>query len=127
MKFAKQLALRSIPTWAIYYIDYRLLKKAIKEFEIRFRAEGSSESSRDAIVEEFRLLFIPELDKVNDRYKEQEEKGTKKLEALKSEWNEKLGDAEKEKWRRDFSKLMQALEYLCDFTHTNIIGFQKNP
>ncbi|KAI0241704.1 hypothetical protein L0F63_005018 [Massospora cicadina] len=126
MKFAKQLALRSIPTWAIYYIDYRLLKKAIKNFVLRLQDENGTETSKDAIIEEFRALFLVELEKVDERYREQEGKGTKKLDTLKSEqWCEKMSDLEKERWRQDFSKLMQALEYLCEFTHTNIIGFQK--
>ena len=30
MKFAKQLALRSIPSWAPYYLDYKSLKQFIK-------------------------------------------------------------------------------------------------
>src|SRR5207247_1466539 len=31
MKFAKQLALRTIQSWSDYYLDYKLLKKYIKE------------------------------------------------------------------------------------------------
>ena len=31
MKFAKQLALQTIPTWSDYYINYRALKKYLKE------------------------------------------------------------------------------------------------
>lgn len=30
MKFAKQLGLRSIPSWAPYYLDYKSLKHYIK-------------------------------------------------------------------------------------------------
>jgi SPX domain protein involved in polyphosphate accumulation len=30
MKFAKQLGLRSIPSWAPYYLDYKSLKGYIK-------------------------------------------------------------------------------------------------
>jgi SPX domain protein involved in polyphosphate accumulation len=31
MKYAKQLALRTIPAWCVDYIDYKALKKFIRE------------------------------------------------------------------------------------------------
>ena len=41
MKFAKQLALRTIPQWAEHYIDYRGLKKEIKSFASKDGKSGS--------------------------------------------------------------------------------------
>lgn len=125
MKFAKQLALRSIPTWAIYYLDYRVLKKAIKEFSGRYEESHRADSVREDLIREFEVLFNRELDKVDERYVAQETSGATKLANLKTNWSEEMSEQEIERWRVAFSKLMQSLEYLFDFTHTNIIAVQK--
>ncbi|KAI9298785.1 hypothetical protein K502DRAFT_362010 [Neoconidiobolus thromboides FSU 785] len=125
MKFAKQLALRSIPTWAIYYIDYKLLKKAIKEYEVTYNDSVKSDEVKDDLMNEFKELLLEELNKVDDRYKVKENELRERLNSLKSIWSDEMTQNETNRWRQDFSKLLQQLEYLFEFTNTNITGFQK--
>lgn len=71
------------------------------------------------------MLLNRELDKVDAQYQEREHFGSSELTSLKTKWDEQLSPEEKEKWRSDFTKLVQTLEYLFDFTHTNIIAVEK--
>ncbi|KAK9767646.1 hypothetical protein K7432_002412 [Basidiobolus ranarum] len=125
MKFAKQLALRSIPTWAIYYVDYKQLKKFIKESEIPYEEDGKDSAELKKITHDFKALVNTELDKVEERYLAMEKESSDKLNLLKTKWRPDLSPEEQDKWMKDFTKLLQTLEYLSEFTQTNIVGFQK--
>ncbi|KAG0319621.1 hypothetical protein BGZ99_004996 [Dissophora globulifera] len=196
MKFAKQLNLRSIPSWAPYYLDYRSLKQYIKTSFKEFAgplgslenldhegleqstrreedhaveptvtivdasesartcmdadgasptsaahklivptavgaeqsqspetAEGesntdtASKASLKIIVEGFRALLWAELEKVNARYEAQERVASVNLERL----NASVSIV----WRSDLTVLILNLEYLLEFSQTNITGFKK--
>ncbi|KAK9764295.1 hypothetical protein K7432_008318, partial [Basidiobolus ranarum] len=125
MKFAKQLALRSIPTWAIYYVDYKQLKKFIKDSELQYEENNKDPAQLDRITQEFKAHIYAEIDKVEERYINKEQDSSEKLQILKTKWRPDLSDENQEQWIKDFTKLLQSLEYLSEFTQTNIVGFQK--
>ncbi|KAG9301525.1 hypothetical protein G9A89_008377 [Geosiphon pyriformis] len=125
MKFAKQLALRTIPTWSDYYIDYRTLKKYLKENAANLVANENDPLFLKSIVEEFRGMLVLELQKVDGRYERVEKESRKALEELDGKWYEGMPDEEYESWRKNILKLLQSLESLKEFTQTNITGFQK--
>ncbi|KAJ2900896.1 hypothetical protein IWW38_000271 [Coemansia aciculifera] len=144
MKFEQQLALKTIPSWAIYYLNYKKLKSVLyTDFERtssgpvltdsgagakepvgdRSKANGhvpSDTSDYDA----FRALFLSEVDKVNTRYVEQESEAREKLTTLKTQW--KGGEAAaSESSKAEFIKLLRQLENLSDFTQSNITACRK--
>ncbi|KAF9108005.1 hypothetical protein BGX27_008516 [Mortierella sp. AM989] len=189
MKFAKQLGLRSIPSWAPYYVDYKSLKQYIKtsfkdlagpleslesldhenqerpsQTETDNKSEpkitssnsvdsenatlinndksqiigdqenlASGEKSEDAaleasisiIVEGFKALLWAELEKVNARYEAQERVASVNLERLNASWRSNFSPAELKQWRRELTALILNLEYLIEFSQTNITGFKK--
>ncbi|KAF9388825.1 hypothetical protein CPC16_006225 [Podila verticillata] len=184
MKFAKQLGLRSIPSWAPYYLDYKSLKHYIKtsfkefdgndfqtsdltkvemerpleslesldpeEVEPRLNlqeqhqhvvaassAAGSvkeskskvddatREASINIIVEGFKALLWAELEKVNARYEAQERVAGVTMERLNASWRVNFTPAELKQWRNDLTVLILNLEYLREFSQTNITGFKK--
>ncbi|KAG0030606.1 hypothetical protein BGZ82_007371 [Podila clonocystis] len=182
MKFAKQLGLRSIPSWAPYYLDYKSLKHYIKtsfkEFEGPLESlesldpEDSScstmadqeqtqveplhkqlgqqkhvvtasslagsdqeskskvdyatrEASINIIVEGFKALLWAELEKVNARYEAQERIAGVAMERLNASWRANFTPAELKQWRSDLTVLILNLEYLLEFSQTNITGFKK--
>ncbi|KAG0274552.1 hypothetical protein BGZ95_009669 [Linnemannia exigua] len=206
MKFAKQLGLRSIPSWAPYYLDYKSLKGYIKssfkdiagplqslesldhesgetdqdvEPSIPPKAspesvtaatdadsespvvqhdgshhhvtltsaqeekdrpvkgtsspssikteeeEAAREASINIIVEGFRALLWAELEKVNARYEAQERIAGVTMERLNASWRANFSPAELKQWRGDLTVLILNLEYLLEFSQTNITGFKK--
>ncbi|KAF9189681.1 hypothetical protein BGZ50_000629 [Haplosporangium sp. Z 11] len=195
MKFAKQLGLRSIPSWTPYYLDYRSLKQYIKtafkelaeplqplesldsfsgdekatvsksdsaaelnkdaeftqDLGDKSVAEGQEEqpqqdrkNNRDAqesnggvskdaareekikgIVEEFKALLWAELEKVNARYEAQEHLAAATLERLNTSWQANFTLAQLKQWRGELTVLILSLEYLLEFSQTNITGFKK--
>ncbi|KAF9988127.1 hypothetical protein BGZ75_009966 [Mortierella antarctica] len=204
MKFAKQLGLRSIPSWAPYYLDYRSLKQYIKTSFKDFAAplqplvsldhvdleaqetprseqgatedaiadtettvqekqdsqgslattttttlravpetsvdnedtkkhngtttsddEAARQESLNAIVEGFRSLLWAELEKVNARYEAQERVASHNIERLSSSWRANFTPAQLKQWRSDLTVLILNLEYLLEFSKTNITGFKK--
>ncbi|RUS17788.1 hypothetical protein BC938DRAFT_476160 [Jimgerdemannia flammicorona] len=109
MKFAKQLSLRTIPNWEEHYVDYKGLKKYIKESQPKYagtvfqcaifdRQSYSStihtftlpnyittESNNDAtllasISDHFRELLVVELQKVEGHYLIRSKEGSEQLE-----------------------------------------------
>ncbi|KAF9365301.1 hypothetical protein BGX34_010514 [Mortierella sp. NVP85] len=196
MKFAKQLGLRSIPSWAPYYLDFKSLKHYIKSsFKdlagpldslesldhenptedvtttnppqgteatenvdspspgasdhgktlisvtattvIKGKDQGdeslkngsAEDPSREAaiktIVEGFRALLWAELEKVNARYEAQERVASVNLERLNASWRSNFSPAELKQWRGELTALILNLEYLIEFSQTNITGFKK--
>ncbi|KAF9539618.1 hypothetical protein EC957_005173 [Mortierella hygrophila] len=210
MKFAKQLGLRSIPSWAPYYLDYKSLKgyikTAFKDFagpleslesldhedheqgdtdqnvepsilskaspeSVAAATDDDSESSADSqenhhhvtlttsqeenellvketvsstssnkktdeeeaareasiniIVEGFRALLWAELEKVNARYEAQERIAGVTMDRLNASWRGNFTPAELKQWRSDLTVLILNLEYLLEFSQTNITGFKK--
>ncbi|KAG0201219.1 hypothetical protein BGX28_005897 [Mortierella sp. GBA30] len=203
MKFAKQLGLRSIPSWAPYYLDYRSLKQYIKtsfkdltdplqplvsldhvdqdplvqigieqepaveaedaesgdqeQQQGELPSEGSLTMTKDprgleadtdngaakkqngtadaddvtreetlnAIIEGFKALLWAELEKVNARYEAQERVATLNMERLSSSWRANFTPAQLKQWRSDLTVLILNLEYLLEFSKTNITGFKK--
>ncbi|KAF9353448.1 hypothetical protein BGX26_008789 [Mortierella sp. AD094] len=182
MKFAKQLGLRSIPSWAPYYMDYKSLKGYIKtsfkdiagpleslesvdhegqeypsqtetnDSEPKITVSESLESdnsgpitsdqgkaskektpSEDAaheasvniVVEGFKALLWAELEKVNARYEAQERVAGVNLERLNASWRPNFTPAELKQWRSEMTVLILNLEYLLEFSQTNITGFKK--
>ncbi|KAG0062350.1 hypothetical protein BGZ90_003123 [Linnemannia elongata] len=209
MKFAKQLGLRSIPSWAPYYLDYKSLKGYIKtsfkdfagpleslesldhedhehgdtdqnvepsippeaspesvaaatdadsespvvsqethhhvtlttaqeENELLVKEtvsttnnkktdeeEAAREASINIIVEGFRALLWAELEKVNARYEAQERIAGVTMERLNASWRANFTPAELKQWRSDLTVLILNLEYLLEFSQTNITGFKK--
>ncbi|GJJ71436.1 uncharacterized protein EMPS_03786 [Entomortierella parvispora] len=206
MKFAKQLALRSIPSWAPYYLDYKSLKHFIKSsFKDVAEPLGSLESADDEhaphadpvngetdqnvepvldqvkespesqeaimdsdsqspavpiiqktlvdvdhddkglasgvhskstddpereasislIVEGFKALLWAELEKVNARYEAQERVAGVTMERLNAAWRANFTPAELKQWRAELTVLILNLEYLLEFSQTNITGFKK--
>ncbi|KAF9139300.1 hypothetical protein BGX30_008153 [Mortierella sp. GBA39] len=210
MKFAKQLGLRSIPSWAPYYLDYKSLKGYIKttfkdfagpleslesldhedheqgdtdqnvELSIPPKAspesvaaatdadnegpvasqeshhhvtlttsqeenellvketvsstsnnkktdeeEAAREASINIIVDGFRALLWAELEKVNARYEAQERIAGVTMDRLSASWRGNFTPAELKQWRSDLTVLILNLEYLLEFSQTNITGFKK--
>ncbi|KAJ2736373.1 hypothetical protein IW152_000933 [Coemansia sp. BCRC 34962] len=145
MKFEQQLALKTIPSWAIYYLNYKKLKAVLyADFELvsnRPVANGaateepadgpkvnSHEPSGDdasASYKAFCALFLAEVDKVNKRYVEQESESSEKLMALKTQWRPDMPSETVEAWKADFIKLLRQLENLSDFTQSNITACRK--
>ncbi|KAF9967362.1 hypothetical protein BGZ70_009824 [Mortierella alpina] len=204
MKFAKQLGLRSIPSWAPYYLDYKSLKQYIKTSFKDFAAplqplvsldhvdqepqvtpesehgaakdtisdaentdqteqdsrgslttttastlhslseaavdsedikkqNGNASSDEEAarqeslkdIVEGFKSLLWAELEKVNARYEAQERVASLNIERLSSSWRANFTPAQLKQWRSDLTVLILNLEYLLEFSKTNITGFKK--
>ncbi|KAF9379719.1 hypothetical protein CPB97_008794 [Podila verticillata] len=179
MKFAKQLGLRSIPSWAPYYLDYKSLKHYIKtsfkEFDGPLESlesldpedsSGSTETDQEVdprlnlqeqhqhvvtassaagsvkeskskvddaareasiniIVEGFKALLWAELEKVNARYEAQERIAGVTMERLNASWRVNFTPAELKQWRNDLTVLILNLEYLLEFSQTNITGFKK--
>ncbi|KAL9060616.1 MAG: hypothetical protein Q9162_000567 [Coniocarpon cinnabarinum] len=81
MKFAKQLQHDRVPEWIDHYLNYKLGKKKIKQYEAAKR-RGASYPSRD--VDEF---FQSELLKVEQFYKQKEEGAIERMLELKSQFN----------------------------------------
>ncbi|KAG0362988.1 hypothetical protein BG005_003214 [Podila minutissima] len=182
MKFAKQLGLRSIPSWAPYYLDYKSLKHYIKtsfndfegpleslesldpedssgstetdqeqtQVESLYKQPGEQqhvvttsspaesdqeskpkvdyaarEASINIIVEGFKALLWAELEKVNARYEAQERVAGVTMERLNASWRANFTPAELKRWRSDLTVLILNLEYLLEFSQTNITGFKK--
>ncbi|KAF9101428.1 hypothetical protein BGX29_005643 [Mortierella sp. GBA35] len=217
MKFAKQLGLRSIPSWAPYYLDYKSLKGYIKnsfkdfagpldslesldheeggdtdqdvessvppkelpesvasatdadsqspiviqpqddntnyqhhhvslitaqeekdrlvqETEatttttmkaITDEEEAAREASINVVVDGFKALLWAELEKVNARYEAQERIAGVTMERLHVSWRANFTPAELKQWRSDLTVLILNLEYLLEFSQTNITGFKK--
>ncbi|KAK3836901.1 MAG: hypothetical protein J3R72DRAFT_450015 [Linnemannia gamsii] len=204
MKFAKQLGLRSIPSWAPYYLDYKSLKGYIKssfkdiagpleslesldlesgetdqdvepslspkespegvtaatdadsespvvqhdtshhhvtltsaqEEKDRLvketvspssnkEEEAAREASINTIVKGFKALLWAELEKVNARYEAQERIAGVTMERLNASWRANFTPAELKQWRSDLTVLILNLEYLLEFSQTNITGFKK--
>ncbi|KAF9904166.1 hypothetical protein EC991_002960 [Linnemannia zychae] len=210
MKFAKQLGLRSIPSWAPYYLDYKSLKGYIKSSFKEFAGpleslesldhqdhesgetdqdvepslppkaspesvaaasdadtespivqhdishnhvtltsaqeendrlveetvassknkrtedeEATREASINVIVEGFKALLWAELEKVNARYEAQERIAGVTMERLNASWRANFTPAELKQWRSDLTVLILNLEYLLEFSQTNITGFKK--
>ncbi|KAG0244144.1 hypothetical protein B0O80DRAFT_137665 [Mortierella sp. GBAus27b] len=207
MKFAKQLGLRSIPSWAPYYVDYKSLKQYIKSSfkdlegpldslesvdheneeskstqggqngekseatvsdslqdtdvpkdtesaspavdhektlmaitattAIKVKSQGnasprngdtpdsSREAALNAVGEGFKALLWAELEKVNARYEAQERVASVNLERLKASWRSNFSPAELKQWRGDLTVLILNLEYLIEFSQTNLTGFKK--
>ncbi|KAF9433632.1 hypothetical protein BGZ76_009193 [Entomortierella beljakovae] len=178
MKFAKQLGLRSIPSWAPYYLDYKSLKQYIKtsfkeiagpleslesvdnedqeysdqtktsqdvrdlepkitisESDQRTKSpsQSSTKEADDAaneailkiVVDGFKALLWAELEKVNARYEAQERVAGVNLERLNASWRSNFSPAELKHWRSDLTVLILNLEYLLEFSQTNITGFKK--
>ncbi|KAF9926631.1 hypothetical protein FBU30_003815 [Linnemannia zychae] len=215
MKFAKQLGLRSIPSWAPYYLDYKSLKGYIKnsfkdfsgsidsfeslsheehinresdhdteaaipvedssgsvdavtdidrdsvivikdnsdhrhdtetsiqtEHELHtkgaksssflnaeektlIREETAREASINSIAEGFKALLWAELEKVNARYEAQERIASVTMDRLNASWRANFTSNELKQWRSDLTVLILNLEYLLEFSQTNITGFKK--
>ncbi|RKP04540.1 hypothetical protein THASP1DRAFT_33681 [Thamnocephalis sphaerospora] len=125
MKYAKQLALRTIPAWCLDYIDYKALKKYIREHHEEYIDKDNDPDVLDTTTERFETMITNEIEKVNQRYERQEKESTLTLDRLDSEWRVDMAPEDQEKWRQEFSKLLQSLEYLAEFVHANVTGFQK--
>ncbi|KAF8936722.1 hypothetical protein BGZ47_009370 [Haplosporangium gracile] len=211
MKFAKQLSLRSIPSWAPYYLDYKslkgyikssfkdftgpleslesldhedhehgetdqiiepsippkaspesvaaltdadsespvvlqenhhhvtlttaqeendlLVKEAVSSTSSNNKKSDEEETAREAsiniIVEGFKALLWAELEKVNARYEAQERIASVTMERLNASWRANFTPAELKQWRSDLTVLILNLEYLLEFSKTNITGFKK--
>ncbi|KAJ2568649.1 hypothetical protein GGH95_004338, partial [Coemansia sp. RSA 1836] len=142
MKFEQQLALKTIPSWAIYYLNYKKLKAVLyTDFEHTSNgpalANGTTTTSAEEPVEETKIsggdtsydafcaLFLAEVGKVNTRYVEQESGAQEKLKALKTQWRADMAEQAAESWKADFIKLLRQLENLSDFTQCNITACRK--
>ncbi|KAJ1963962.1 hypothetical protein GGI12_001734, partial [Dipsacomyces acuminosporus] len=79
MKFEQQLALKSIPSWATHYLNYKKLKAALYS-----EAEAAQGSETAEELDGFRALFLSEVERVNRRYEEQESSASQKLGELKA-------------------------------------------
>ncbi|KAJ2252774.1 hypothetical protein GGI13_003083 [Coemansia sp. RSA 455] len=145
MKFEQQLALKTIPSWAIYYLNYKKLKAVLYT---DFESSSNKPVSNGTIAEEpvgkyqfseeenqvnshidgytvFRTSFLAEVDKVNKRYVEQESESSEKLKSLKTQWKSDMSIEAIEVWKADFIKLLRKLENLSDFTQSNITACRK--
>ncbi|CAG8649614.1 237_t:CDS:2, partial [Paraglomus brasilianum] len=130
MKYAKQLSLRTIPGWSEHYIDYRKLKKYLKDAFAERENASRSDTENDQImlneaVDKFRKMLVIELEKVNRHYEKIEVEASASLGELNSRWHKGLSQEEQDQWRKDMTELLQTLEYLHEFANTNITGFQK--
>ncbi|KAI8324765.1 hypothetical protein GQ54DRAFT_295933 [Martensiomyces pterosporus] len=136
MKFEQQLALKSIPSWATYYLNYKKLKATLYSSAEAAQNEGSAPEANGTAgsghgpghsekFEGFRMLFLSEVEKVNKRYDEQESSARQKLKDLKARWKADMPDADADAWKADFAKLLRQLENLSDFTQTNITACRK--
>ncbi|KAF9973585.1 hypothetical protein BGZ73_003164 [Actinomortierella ambigua] len=79
----------------------------------------------DHIADGFRALLVAELQKVNSRYEAQEKIGGVLLERLNATWRSNFTPAELKQWRAELQTLILNLEYLLEFSQTNITGFKK--
>ncbi|KAJ2060590.1 hypothetical protein GGI17_003628 [Coemansia sp. S146] len=151
MKFEQQLALKTIPSWAIYYLNYKKLKAVLyTDFERASNESGTNGTTAEepagkyqlflkeskvnshahgddvtAGYTAFRALFLAEVDKVNKRYVEQESESSEKLKSLKTQWKSDMPSETVEAWKADFIKLLRKLENLSDFTQSNITACRK--
>lgn len=80
MKFGKFLEEKSKPEWRLYYVDYKYLKKVIKEMKLAI--QNQTQTKKDA-----ELLFTKaielEINKVNDFFLMIEKEVQGKLSALR--------------------------------------------
>ncbi|KAG0261343.1 hypothetical protein DFQ27_003047 [Actinomortierella ambigua] len=79
----------------------------------------------NGIADGFRALLMAELQKVNARYEAQEKIGGVLLERLNATWRSNFSPAELKRWRGELQTLILNLEYLLEFSQTNITGFKK--
>ncbi|KAG0352491.1 hypothetical protein BGZ54_002754, partial [Gamsiella multidivaricata] len=90
---------------------------------------GAEDATKEArvivIVEGFKALLWAELEKVNARYEAQERVASVNLERLHASWRANFSPAELKQWRSDLTVLILNLEYLLEFSQTNITGFKK--
>ncbi|KAG0229268.1 hypothetical protein BGW42_001662 [Actinomortierella wolfii] len=85
--------------------------------------EAQAEINR--IADGFRMLLMAELEKVNSRYEAQEKIGGAQLERLSATWRPNFTPLELKQWRSELQTLILNLEYLLEFSQTNITGFKK--
>ncbi|KAJ2032125.1 hypothetical protein IWW57_000378 [Coemansia sp. S610] len=152
MKFEQQLALKTIPSWAIHYLNYKKLKAVLYadsehasnrpvangtaaeepagKYQLhrdgsKVHSHESSDDDANTSYKAFRALFLGEVDKVNKRYVEQESESSEKLMTLKAQWKPDMPSESVEAWKADFAKLLRQLENLSDFTQSNITACRK--
>ncbi|KAJ2721260.1 hypothetical protein GGI07_004093 [Coemansia sp. Benny D115] len=116
--FEQQLALKIIPSWAPFYVNYSDLKHAIHAVQ---KDKGAAWSCTS-----FCTKFLDEATKVNDRFKEQAADARQKLAAL--ETSEPLDASRPGKsaaWKADFELLKSQLETLQDFAQTNVLACRR--
>lgn len=128
MKFAKQLALKTIPAWAVYYLDYKELKRIIRQYQETYK-EDQDTSKLETIINDFRKTMKNELSKIDNRFTEVYTSCEKNLKTLKTSslkiLNEEPNEQTRQQWKSEMSVLIQELEYLNDYTTTNITAVQK--
>ncbi|KAF9579449.1 hypothetical protein BGW38_004281, partial [Lunasporangiospora selenospora] len=76
----------------------------------------------DRVVDGFKALLWAELEKVNARYEAQEKVATNTLERLNTSWRANFTPGELKQWRSELTVLILNLEYLLEFSQTNITG-----
>ena len=99
MKFGKFLEEKSKPEWRLYYVDYKYLKKVIKEMKLAI--QNQTQSKKDA-----ELLFTKsielEINKVNDFFLMIEKEIQGKLSSLRQLLNKAVSILKTIKKKRMF-------------------------
>ncbi|KAJ2849977.1 hypothetical protein IWW36_002240 [Coemansia brasiliensis] len=116
MKFEQQLALITIPSWAKHYLNYRELKEILY---------SDASKAQEPEKSRFTATFKSEIAKINKWYEEQEASAQTKLAELRGQWRADMDRGSKDIWKAQFTRLLQQLENLADYTQANLTGCRK--
>ncbi|KAJ3044058.1 hypothetical protein HDV00_003162 [Rhizophlyctis rosea] len=127
MKFAKQLMLRAVPSWSDHYMDYKSLKKMVKDSSIRLKETQGDDISavKATLTQEFCDAVKVEAQKVEDWHSAKEKEAEGRLETLDGAWSVTMNDEEQENWISEMDGLILALENLLEFCSANNAAFKK--
>ncbi|KAJ2595165.1 hypothetical protein GGF39_003935 [Coemansia sp. RSA 1721] len=117
MIFEQQLALKVVPAWASYYLDYASLKNSPSVL--------SQNDEKDSSSDAFRSSFLEQCSKVNARYQQQHEDACSKLAVLEKKWAPGMPEPELQNWKAELTSLITQLEILSDFAQTNIMASRR--
>ncbi|KAJ1721389.1 hypothetical protein LPJ53_004081 [Coemansia erecta] len=123
--FEQQYALKIVPAWASYYLDYKALKSVLHSTRKEVGQDLSDASEDVSSLADFRSLLIEECSKVNVRYEDQHADALQSMVALEKQWSPGMDSHELESWKTEFSTLLTQLEILGDFTQTNVMACRR--
>uniref|UniRef100_A0A7S4I8N1 SPX domain-containing protein n=1 Tax=Vannella robusta TaxID=1487602 RepID=A0A7S4I8N1_9EUKA len=126
MKFGKFLEEKSKPEWRLYYVDYKYLKKVIKEMKISIQTQKQSKKDAELL---FTKSIELEINKVNDFFLMIEKEVQGKLTALRQLLNKAKNfdstQTKKQALVKEIQHLATQLTDLYEYTLVNFTAFRK--